>query len=260
MAWNPDQYNRFKTERFAPFDDLVQLIEPRDGLKVIDLGCGTGELTSKLADFLPNANLLGIDSSAEMLAKAELFASQRLKFEQRSIEAQLATGEKWDLIFSNAAIQWVDDHENLFVKIIAMLQPKGQLIVQMPSQTENLLNRMLNTLVAEEPYVSALNHWNRPSPVLSTEAYAQLLFEQGGREINIFEKIYPVIVTDPDELYNWIAGTALIPYIEKLEEKSKAAFVNEFKERIRKHFVKRPILYPFKRILMAAKFDQQPHN
>lgn len=258
MAWNPDQYNRFKTERFAPFYDLLQLMEVKEGLKVIDLGCGTGELTHQLAQVLPKAKLLGIDSSAEMLAKAAAFANQQLKFEQRTIEDQLKSPEKWDLVFSNAALQWVDGHEQLFPRIVATLRPGGQLLVQMPSQTENLLNRLLNALIAEEPFVSALNGWSRPSPVLSTEAYAQLLFEQGGTDIHIFEKIYPVIVTDPEELYNWIAGTALIPYVERLEAQPRAQLITEFKKRIKEHFTKRPILYPFKRIIIAAKFEAPP--
>ena len=254
MAWNPDQYNQFKTERFAPFYDLLQLIEVKSGLEVVDLGCGTGELTHKLAEVLPDAKVLGIDSSAEMLDKAKAYANDKLRFEQNTIEAQLDTAKKWDLVFSNAAIQWVDDHEKLIPKLISTIKAGGQLLVQLPSQTENLLNKMLNVLVAEEPYCTALNNWSRPSPVLSTESYAQLVFEQGGKDINIYEKIYPIVVADPDALYEFIAGTALLPYIERLEGEVKADFVAEFKKRIRDKFVKTPILYPFKRIIISAKF------
>lgn len=254
MAWNPDQYNRFKTERFAPFYDLLQLIHVSENLDVIDLGCGTGELTSKLAKILPNAKVLGIDSSAEMLAKSAEFANPQLRFEQRSIEEQLAIDQKWDLVCSNAAIQWVDDHEVLLPKMISLIRPGGQLIVQIPSQNDNLLNRMLNALVAETPYRTALNNWSRTSPVLSTEAYAQLIFENGGKNINIYEKIYPLVVADPEELFNWIAGTALLPYVERLDEKVKEDFITEFKKRISERFTKRPILYPFKRILMGTTF------
>lgn len=108
MAWNPDQYNQFKAERYAPFYDLLQLIEIKTGLDVVDLGCGTGELTHQLAEVLPDANILGINSSAEMLDKAKAYANQRLRFEQKTIEAQLDTAKLWDLVFSNAAIQWVN--------------------------------------------------------------------------------------------------------------------------------------------------------
>lgn len=254
MAWNPDQYNQFKTERYAPFYDLLQLIEIKAGLDVIDLGCGTGELTSKLAEVLPGAKVLGVDSSAEMLDKAKAYANERLQFEQNTIEAQLDTAKQWDLVFSNAAIQWVDDHEKLIPKIISSIKVGGQMVIQLPSQTENLLNKMLNVLVAEEPCRTALNNWSRPSPVLGTEIYAQLVFEHGGKDINICEKIYPIVVADPDELYQFIAGTALLPYIEKLEGSIKSDFVNEFKKRIRERFVKTPILYPFKRIIISAKF------
>src|SRR5262249_42756694 len=103
MPWNPDRYNKFQAERFAPFDDLFSLIEVRENLSVIDLGCGAGELSLRLANGLPNSDVLGIDSSAEMLARAQLQARPGLRFEKRSIEEIDAA---YDLVFSHASLQW----------------------------------------------------------------------------------------------------------------------------------------------------------
>lgn len=254
MAWNPEKYDEFKPERFAPFYDLISLIDNKPAMDVIDLGCGTGELTGKLAARLPDAHILGIDSSAEMLSKAESFRTENLRFEQKTIEEQISTGQKWDLVFSNAAIQWVENHRTLLPEIISTLKPGGQLAIQIPSQKSNVLNQILAELVQEQPYKNALNSWFRDSPVLETDDYAQIFFEHGGKEMTIYEKIYPLIVPHTDELFQWISGTALIPYLEKLTGEIKDNFVSEFKSRIDQRFLKTPILYPFKRIMLKAKF------
>lgn len=254
MAWNPAKYNQFKTERFAPFYDLQSLIEIKPGMEVIDLGCGTGELTSKLADYLPDANILGIDSSAEMLSDATAFRKQNLQFEQRTIEQQLNTNQKWDLVFSNAAIQWVEDHHQLLPRIIQTIKPEGQLAIQIPAQNSNALNQILIQLAQEQPYSNHLNEWSRISPVLGIDDYAQLLFENGSKEMTVYKKIYPLIVADTAELFEWISGTALIPYLERLQGEIKENFLAEFKTRIHLRFPKTPVLYPFKRIIIEGKF------
>ena len=215
MAWNPDTYNKFKSERFAPFYDCLNLIEVRQGINVIDLGCGTGELTRKLADALPRSRVIGIDSSQEMLNDSKAFENEQVQFELRSIEAQVNQPEKWDLVFSNAAIQWVDKHEALLPKIIAVVKSGGQLVIQLPNQNQNVSNLILNELASEEPFSKALQNWKRDSSVLEIDRYAQILFENGGQQITVFEKIYPLILKDTKALFDWVSGTALIPYTER---------------------------------------------
>jgi len=254
MAWNPDKYNQFKAERYAPFYDVLSLINKKPNLKVIDLGCGTGELTSMLARKLPNATVLGVDSSSEMLVKAKAFANNSLSFKQSSIEEQIAINQKWDLIFSNAAIQWVDHHQELFPKIIKLLNPGGQIAIQMPSQTENALNQILDELVKEQPYKEHLKNYHRISPVLKTDEYAQILFESGVKSMTVFEKIYPIIGQTYIDLYDFISGSALPPYLDKLAGEAKENFITQYQTRIKNRFPKSPTLYPFKRIIIEAKF------
>src|SRR5260221_14499885 len=107
MPWNPETYNKFQAQRSVPFDDLVKLIKKRKGMKVLDLGCGTGDLTLRLADALPGGEILGIDNSKEMLTKAQSLTRDGVSFELQDTET---VSGKWDLIFSHAALQWVDDH------------------------------------------------------------------------------------------------------------------------------------------------------
>lgn len=114
MPWNPTVYNKFKDVRFLPFFDLSNMIRETKSMKSIDLGCGTGEQTVLLVDKFKHATFTGIDSSLEMLGKAKYLRSDRLKFKHQTIEEFISTDESWDLIFSNAALQWSDNHDELF--------------------------------------------------------------------------------------------------------------------------------------------------
>lgn len=254
MAWNPDTYNQFKSERFAPFYDCLNLITIKEGINVIDLGCGTGELTRKLADALPGSSVLGIDSSQEMLNDSKAFENEQVRFELRSIGEQVKQETKWDLVFSNAAIQWVYNHAELLPQVISLVKPEGQLVIQMPDQNQNASNLILDELATEQPFCTALQNWTRNSPVLDIERYAQILFENGSRQMTVFEKIYPLVLKDTDALFDWVSGTALIPYTERLNGAIKQQFIDAYKERLKNRFPKSPVFYPFKRIIMEAKF------
>src|SRR5690606_12756560 len=126
--------------------------------------------------------------------------------------------QKWDLVFSNAALQWSENHRELFPELLAHVSGTGQFAVQMPVQKENLLNQILLDLAQERPFVEFLGGWKRESPVLSIDDYAQILFEGGLKEIQILQKVYPIIADGPEKLVDFISGSALIPYMEKLSE------------------------------------------
>lgn len=253
MPWNPDIYNKFKNIRYQPFYDLAAFIQLTKGMKAIDVGCGTGEQTAILADKFKEAIFLGVDSSDEMLEKSKDFEMNNLNFRKATTEEIVSSGEKWDLIFSNAALQWSDNHELLFPKLLELLNPQGQFAVQMPVQPENKLNKILIDLVNEEPFKSYLNGFRRDSPVLSIDDYAQILFDGGLEEIQISQKIYPIIANDHNTLYDFISGSALIPYIEKLDGEQKELFIKTYKEKIALSFPKLPAIYSFKRILLYGR-------
>ena len=252
MPWNPETYNKFKEERYQPFYDLISHIHPKPGMKIIDLGCGTGELTKILADQFKESTVLGIDTSAEMLSKAP--QQKNLSFLQSSIEKEVEKTGKWDLIVANASLQWVKNHYQLFPQIFARLSEKGQVAIQMPSQKENKLNRILHELAHEAPFYNFLQDAMRDSPLLSLDDYTTLFFSHGANEVVIYQKVYPLIVQSTDSLYDFISGTALIPYIEKLDEDLKIRFEQEFKNRIAKSFTSSPIVYAFKRIILFGQF------
>src|SRR5262249_11951837 len=130
-AWDRVQYERFRDERQQPFFDLVALVRRQAGLRVVDLGCGTGELTARLHRELAAAETLGIDRSAAMLDGAATRAAPGLRFREADIAA-FRDVACWDLVFSNAALHWLPDHAELFARLTSALVPGGQLAVQMP--------------------------------------------------------------------------------------------------------------------------------
>jgi trans-aconitate 2-methyltransferase len=249
MPWDPKQYHKFQAERSAPFFDLLSLVEIRPHLKVVDLGCGTGELTRHLADALPDSDVAGIDSSAQMLEKAASHASPTLHFE-RGDQAQL-TGE-WDLIFSNAALHWSENHEELIPSLYERLLPGGQIAVQVPSNHNHISHQIYRETAAEEPFRSVLNGFQRHAPVLSIDEYARRFFECGAENIIVFEKVYAHVLEDSDAVVEWISGTALVPYFERLGE-YKDTFVEALRLKMRLALPATPIFYPFRRTLFSAR-------
>ena len=249
MPWNPDLYHKFQTERAAPFYDLLALVDVRPNLKVIDLGCGTGELTRQLADALPNSDVTGLDSSPQMLDKAASFSRPGLAFTQGN---QSTLTGAWDLIFSNAALQWSENHAELIPQLFDKLNPGGQIAMQIPSNHNHISHQIYRETANEEMFKFILNGFQRYAPVLSIDDYARIFFNCGAEHITVFEKIYPHVLADADAVVEWISGTALVPYFERLG-KHKEEFVQSIREKMRIAMPDSPVFYPFRRILFSAR-------
>ena len=249
MPWNPNQYHKFQAERSAPFYDLLALVDVRPNLKAVDLGCGTGELTRQLADKLPNSDVTGLDASEQMLEKAVSFSTPSLHFTQGD-QSQLK--DDWDLIFSNAALQWSENHTELIPTLYSRLKPGGQLAVQIPSNHDHISHQIYRETANEEMFKFVLNGFQRYAPVLTIDSYARIFFNCGAENIVVFEKVYPHILQDADAVLEWISGTALIPYFERLGE-HKEAFVESIRKKLRAAMPDSPVFYPFRRILFSAR-------
>jgi trans-aconitate 2-methyltransferase len=184
-----------------------------------------------------------------MLEKAASISNQNLRFLQG--DQALLTGE-WDLIFSNAALHWSEDHERLIPTLYGKLKPGGQIAVQVPSNFNHISHQLIRETAGEEPFRSILNGFQRIPPVLSIDQYAQLLFDCGAEDILSFEKVYAHILADSDAVVEWISGTACVPYFERLGE-SKDDFVDSIRAKMRSALPQSPVFYPFRRTFFSAR-------
>ena len=251
-AWDPRQYERFERERAQPFHDLLALVAPEAAMRVVDLGCGTGALTRHMHEKLGAKETLGVDSSEAMLARAAEQAASGLRFER----GDLATfaGRDFDLVVSNAAIHWVDDHDALLARLTAMLAPRGQLAVQLPANFDHPSHTLAVEIAREPPFAEALGGWQRHVPVLAPEAYATLLHRLGYVEQTVRLQVYGHVLSSSDDVVEWVKGTLLTDYAKRLPDALYTQFVERFRERLVAALGDaRPYFYPFKRILFRAR-------
>jgi trans-aconitate 2-methyltransferase len=252
-AWDPGQYERFREERAQPFYDLAALVEREPAMRVADLGCGTGELTAWLHAELGAAETVGVDASDTMLARAAEQERAGLRFEQADVREWSPTAAP-DLIFSNAALQWVDGHEELWPRLAGLLAPGGQIAVQMPVNDEHPSHTVARALAAEAPYAEAMAGYERVFPVLAPDRYAELLWELGFERrlvrVHVYEHVHPSV----DAVVEWMKGSLLTPYRERLTVPLYEELVAEYTRRLRAQAGARsPYLLTFKRLLMWAR-------
>lgn len=257
-AWDPAQYQRFAAERAQPFYDLAALVERRPGMRVVDLGCGAGELTAWLHRELEARETLGLDADAAMLLQAAAHAGGGARFEAADIRAW-SPEQPFDLVFSNAALQWVEGHEELWRRLAGWVAPGGQLAVQMPMNDDHPSHATARALAAEEPYASALAYAGPGGaggrfPTLPPERYAELLHELGFERARVYVEVYGHLLPETRAIVEWIKGSALTPYRERLAQELYARFIEEYTSRLVDRLGEQaPFFYTFKRVLMWGR-------
>jgi len=245
--WSPEQYVRFKDERKQPFTDLLALVEKRPRMRVVDLGCGTGELTRELHDALAAEETVGIDNSETMLLKSGSFEGEMLRFEKGDIEA-FVTDRPYDLVFSNAALHWVPNHEQLLVRLTNFLSVTGQIALQMPSNDDHASHRLAAELARDFGIAE------RPTYVLGIERYAELLHRLGYARQHARLQVYGHLLPSTDDVVEWVRG-ALLTHYESLLGDRFAEFLSAYRERLRAVLGnERPYFYTYKRLLMWGTF------
>jgi trans-aconitate 2-methyltransferase len=252
--WDPTRYNRFQRERAAPFFDLLGLVCRRPGMRVADLGCGTGELTRLLHRELQAAETLGIDSSPAMLRRSERFAGAGLRFAPADVAAWTPDGPL-DLAFSNAALHWLPDHEALLARLTGMLAPEGQLAVQMPANHDHASHLIAGEVAAESPFREALGGFVRdPVPVMPPERYADLLARLGYAAQHVRLQVYGHRLGETADVARWVQGTLLTAYESRLPPDLYERFFARYRELLVARLGDaRPYFFPFKRILLWAR-------
>jgi len=254
-AWNPETYHKFKDERSQPFHDLLAMVGPRPGMRVLDLGCGPGELTELLHQRLGARETVGLDSSENMLAKTRSKEGKGLRFVPGSIEDFSLDG-KFDLIFTNAALQWVDDHPALLARLAGMLAPGGQIAMQVPYNEDSEFHAAARDVAAE--FRGPLSGFVRHLIALPPMEYARLLFGLGFAEQSVVLRIYPHVLPSLRAVADWYRGSLLTSYESRLDQETFTRFVNRYEEVLRERFADiKPFFFPFPRILLWAKLAEQ---
>jgi len=251
-TWQPEQYARFRAEREQPFHDLLALVEPVPGGRVVDLGCGTGVLTRVLHEHTQAAETVGVDRSEAMLAQSVQHAGHGVRFERGDIAT--FAGNDLDVVFSNAALQWVDGHEALFPRLAATLREGGQLAVQMPMNHDHPSHTVAHDVAREPRHAKALGGYVRGYPLREVEWYAELLARLGFGEQHVRLQVYLHRLAGPEEVVEWVKGSLLTDYRNRLSREEYEAYLADFRERLLAELPdERPHLYPFKRLLLWGR-------
>jgi trans-aconitate 2-methyltransferase len=260
-GWDPVQYDRFADQRRQPFWDLLALVAPVPGGRVVDLGCGTGELTALLHQRMRAAETIGLDRSASMLAGSDRWCNKGdgVHFVRGTIEAfpnPSGSDGSFDVIAANASLHWVEDQHGLLQRLRAALRPRGQLAFQVPANFDHPSHTVARTVAKESPFAEILAE--RPdsgaAAVLAPEQYAMALHRLGFADQHVHLRVYGHVLDSTAAVVEWVKGSLLTPYRERLDPTTYEEFVARYRARLLDTLGdERPYFYPFKRILCWAR-------
>lgn len=255
LMWDATQYAKFSNERSRPFYDLAAQVSHERPHTIVDLGCGTGELTRSLAERWPEARVTGVDTSTEMLVKSAAFAIPgRLEFLRQDISDWSPPGPV-DVILSNAALQWVEDHVALLPRLVGFLATGGVLAVQMPQRFRAASQSTIDEVAKDARWSKRLTGAGlHPDSVMPVDWYVHTL--RGlGCTVNAWETTYVHVLSGENPVLEWFKGTALRPLLARLDESEKRVFEQELGPRLLKLYPARDdvTLLPFPRLFVVAK-------
>lgn len=252
MAWDPAQYLAFGNERLQPALDLLSRVPLDAPRSIVDLGCGAGNVTSALKARWPDANITGVDGSPEML--------ERARTQDPDINWVEADMNEWksddpaDLIYSNAALHWLDDHEALFPRLMKHIAQGGFLAVQMPRNWQAPSHTSITQTVKGSPWREILEPLLRPAPSHAPDYYYDLLAPVSA-SLAIWETEYCQILEGENPVAEFVKGTQLKRFLDALDEPAMSKFEVEYRNRILAAYPKRndgKTLFPFRRLFLLA--------
>lgn len=250
--WDPKQYQRFSNERSRPFFDLLSQIKLENPQMIVDLGCGDGNLTKTLLDHWPQSEVLGLDSSPEMIKEAKKHSiDEHLSFKLADL-TQWGSDYLFDLIISNAVFQWIADHKILFTRLISFLKPKSIFAFQIPGNFDQSTHTILGELCIDDRWKTKLGQ--RQNHILSTIEYIEF-FESLNFKVNAWETTYFHILSGENAVFEWVKGTALRPILAALTTEEQEIFSTEYKKLLNKAYPVKDYgtILPFKRIFVVAE-------
>jgi trans-aconitate 2-methyltransferase len=250
-TWDPDRYLTFADERGRPFVELVARVGASAPAEVVDLGCGPGNLTGLLAERWPEAHVVGLDSSPEMIAEARSLG-QRVDYAVADLREWRPTAPV-DVLVSNATLQWVPGHLELLPSLVEAVAPGGWLAFQVPGNFDEPSHTIRAELAAEPPYAA----WTADVAVPASHdpaVYYDAL-SAAGCAVEVWETTYTHVLRGPDPVFTWVSGTGARPTLQALPAQHRPAFEAEFERRLAVAYPVRAdgsVLLPFRRVFAVA--------
>jgi trans-aconitate 2-methyltransferase len=252
-TWDPAQYLRWSDHRLRPALDLIQSVPLAQPARVVDLGCGTGNVTALLRRRWPGARVTGVDSSASMLERARA-SDPEVEWRQADVAAW-APPAPVDLLFSNATLHWIDDHARLFPRLASLVAPDGALAVQMPRNFGEPSHTSIYDTVREGPWHARLAPMIRPEPTKPPEYYWDVLAPHVG-SLDVWETVYTQALTGENPVADFVKGSWLKPFLDALDGAEGAAFEAAYRARVARAYPPRDdgtTLFPFRRLFIVAR-------
>lgn len=252
-VWDPKQYDRFADERSRPFIDLTARIRNTAPQVVVDLGCGPGTLTARLADRWPEATVIGVDNDNAMLHAAAVIDRPNLRFEHGDI-AKWKPSAPVDVIVTNAALQWVPSHLSLLPALVDLLNPGGALALQVPGNFEDPHHRAIRQVMARPKWRATLGGL----PERSLSSYPASVYQgelaRLGCDTDTWETTYVHVLQGANPVLEWVKGTALRPVLTALGQDLGQQFCDELNELLLASFASHAwgTPFPFKRVFAVA--------
>jgi len=247
--WNPDLYKRFEKQRTQPVKDLINSIELKNVNTIIDIGCGPGNSTEQLAIRWNKASIVGIDNSANMIRESKK-RLPNVKFEQRDASQDLSDLGTYDLVFSNAAIQWMPNHNELLHKFFGMVRKDGALAIQIPDVSNMGIQRAVKETALNKRWISKFSTESQSNDGNAENYYD--ICSNLNEEIYVWETDYYHVMGSHQNIIEWYKSTGMKPYLDQLtEEHEKMEFEQEVLERTIMAYRKQDngkVLFPFNRI------------
>lgn len=253
--WDPQHYGRYADERSRPYGDLVRRIGARRPERVVDLGCGSGELTASLRKLWPTAEIVGADSSPAMIAKAQTIKGvEDLRFIERDLRSWRPEPGT-DVIISNAALQWVPEHRALLPGLVERLSADGWLAFQVPGNFGEPSHVLLHELAATEPYAEHTAGLARAAAAEPADYLADLAAL--GCAVDAWETTYLHVLPGEDPVFGWISSTGARPVLQALQDDLRESFETTYKAQLRDAYPTHAYgtVLPFRRIFVVAHKD-----
>ncbi len=255
-TWDPARYLTYADERGRPFVDLLARVGAVAPSRVVDLGCGPGNLTALLAERWPGASVLGVDSSAQMVAAARATDAERVTFEVADLRTWRPEA-RVDVLVSNATLQWVPGHLDRLPELVAAVAPGGWFAIQVPGNFEEPSHAIRRELAAETPYVDHTRDVAAPH-AFGPQVYLERLLALGCT-VDAWETTYLHVLRGEDPVFAWVSGTGARPTLQALPDDLRPRFEAEFKRRLRAAYPPGPhgVVLPFRRVFAVAQVPRQ---